>query len=98
MNLDRNTKFSSNLNFLSSMFSPHSNYIICYKEKAGIPQSRKALRAPAPSCYVTLLSVAQQAVPLSLGGDKHESIYINIDYLTSFDSRNQQEIIYPRAP
>ena len=63
MNLDRNTKFSSNLNFLSSMFSPHSNYIICYKEKAGIPQSRKALRAPAPSCYVTLLSVAQQAVP-----------------------------------
>ena len=86
MNLDRNTKFSSNLNFLSSMFSPHSNYIICYKEKAGIPQSRKALRAPAPSCYVTLLSVAQQAVPLSLGGDKHEPIYINIDYLTSFDS------------
>lgn len=44
------------------MLSPHSNYIICYKEKAGIPQSRKALRAPAPSCYVTLLSVAQQAV------------------------------------
>ena len=86
MNLDRNTKFSSNLNFLSSMFSPHSNYIICYKEKAGIPQSRKALRAPAPSCYVTLLSVAQQAVLVSLGGDKHESINIHIDYLTSFDS------------
>lgn len=86
MNLDRNTKFSSNLNFLSSMFSPHSNYIICYKEKAGIPQSRKALRAPAPSCYVTLLSVAQQAVPLSLGGDKHEPNNIHVDYLTSFDS------------
>lgn len=86
MNLDRNTKFSSNLNFLSSMFSPHSNYIICYKEKAGIPQSRKALRAPAPPCYVTLLSVAQQAVPLSLGGDKHEPNNIHVDYLTSFDS------------
>lgn len=86
MNLDRNTKFSSNLNFLSSMFSPHSNYIICYKEKAGIPQSRKALRAPAPSCYVTLLSVAQQAVPSSLGGDKHEPNHNHINYLTSFDS------------
>lgn len=86
MNLDRNTKFSSNLNFLSSMLSPQSNYIICYKEKAGIPQSRKALRAPAPSCYVTLLSVAQQAVPLSLGGDKHEPNNIHVDYLTSFDS------------
>lgn len=86
MNLDRNTKFSSNLNFLSSMFSPHSNYIICYKEKAGIPQSRKALRAPAPSCYVTLLSVAQQAVPSSFGGDKHEPNHNHINYLTSFDS------------
>lgn len=68
------------------MLSPHSNYIICHKEKAGIPQSRKALRAPAPSCYVTLLSVAQQAVPSSLGGNKHEPNHNHINYLTSFDS------------
>lgn len=67
------------------MLSPHSNYIICNK-KAGIPQNRKALRAPAPSCYVTLLSVAQQAVPSSLGGDKHEPNHNHINYLTSFDS------------
>nr|DAV22970.1 MAG TPA: hypothetical protein [Caudoviricetes sp.] len=32
-------------------------------------------------------------MPSSFGGDKHESIHTYIDYLTSFDSRNQQEII-----
>lgn len=54
---------------------------------------KKFLGRPLSSCYVTLLSLAQQAVPVSLGGDKHESINIHIDYLISFDSRNQQEII-----
>ena len=28
------------------MLSPHSNYIICYKEKAGIPLSLKLLGRP----------------------------------------------------
>lgn len=55
-------------------------------KKAGIPLSLKLLGRLLSSCYVTLLSVAQQAVPVSLGGDKHEPNYININYLTSFDS------------